>query len=105
MLSAYTRAYAHNITTLKSLEIANPEGLLIRSDLAKMMTNYAIGILHMNPDLTKDCSTFLESISQYSNEMKKYMTLSCQLEIMGIHQNKTPLSDFMPDKHVTRAEF
>jgi hypothetical protein len=57
------------------------------------------------PDLTKDCSAFSKRISKYNKEMQDFMTLSCQYEVMGIHPNKAPLSDFMPDKHVSRAEF
>jgi hypothetical protein len=53
--------------------------------MAKMIVNYAVKVLKMQPDISKECSSFKESIAQYSNEMKDFMTLSCQLSIMGIH--------------------
>jgi hypothetical protein len=33
------------------------------------------------------------------------MTLACQLNIMGINPDTTPINDFMPKKEVSRAEF
>jgi hypothetical protein len=36
----------------------------------------------MKPNTSKDCSNFAESIANYNQEMKDYMVMSCQLEVM-----------------------
>jgi hypothetical protein len=87
------------------LEEANPNGVLIRAHLAKMIVNYLANALDRQPDLTKDCSAFGVSIQNETTEMQKYMKLACQYGIMGIHTDGTALSDFMPRKTVSRAEF
>ncbi|MDR0282402.1 MAG: hypothetical protein LBI53_03695 [Candidatus Peribacteria bacterium] len=70
-----------------------------------MIVNYVINILNKEPDLTKDCSAFTTSIQGETLELQKYMTLACQYNIMGINPDTTPLSDFLPNQIVSRAEF
>lgn len=102
---AYDWAYKYHITTQSSLDTADPNGLVIRSHLAKMIVNYVENVLHRQPDLTRDCSTFSASIRNETLELQQYMVQACQYGIMGIHTDGTPLSDFMPRQSVTRAEF
>jgi len=45
VLSAYDRAYAHDITTLAPIANATPEGEVIRGHMAKMVVNYALNVL------------------------------------------------------------
>jgi hypothetical protein len=73
--------------------------------MAKIITQYILTETDKKADATKDCSAFNASIAGYSTELKEYMKFSCQLGVMGIHPNGSPLSDFMPDTYVTRAEF
>ena len=73
--------------------------------MAKMVTQFVTSKLNKIPNTEKDCSRFSESIKGYSSEMKDFMTKSCQLDVMGVHSDYSPLSDFMPNKYVSRAEF
>ena len=102
---AHQRAYQYDITTQTPRNAADPDGYLIRSHLAKMIVNYMSNVRNRKPDLTKDCSPFAASIQSESLELQQYMTLSCQYNIMGIHPDQTPLSDFLPNDIVSRAEF
>jgi hypothetical protein len=70
-----------------------------------MISQYAINILGKKPDPSKDCSAFLGSISGYNEEMQKHMILACQLNIMGILYEGTPMKDFLPDDYLSRADF
>jgi hypothetical protein len=103
--TAYTWAHQYDITTQSSLEEADSDGLLLRAHLAKMIVNYLANVLDRQPDLTKDCSAFEASVQRETPELQEYMALACQYGIMGIHTDGTALSDFMPRKTVSRAEF
>lgn len=70
-----------------------------------MIANYLKNVLHREPDLTKDCSAFAESIQEEPEELQHYMNLVCQYDIMGINPDKTAIPDFMPNQYVTRADF
>lgn len=79
---------------------------LNRAEMAKIVTIFEMIELDAKPNRNKDCSAFADSISWYNQEMKNYMITSCQLERMWIHTaDYTPISDFMPKKFVSRAEF
>jgi hypothetical protein len=53
---AYKYAYAHEVTTMTSIDNANMYGSLTRIALAKMIANYAINVLGMTPDTSKACT-------------------------------------------------
>ncbi|MDR0859502.1 MAG: hypothetical protein LBO09_00535 [Candidatus Peribacteria bacterium] len=90
------------MSTIQAARLNDP---LTRAELAKLMSQYAIKVLGKTPDTSKDCSAFSQSIAHYATDLQGYMTTSCQLGIMGIQSDGTPLSDFMPDNYVIRAEF
>ena len=74
--------------------------------MAKIVTIFEVWELDARPNVNKDCSAFTDSMAWYSSEMKNYMVTSCQLERMWIHTaDHKPISDFMPRKFVSRAEF
>lgn len=79
------------------------EGQLIRSHMAKMMVNYAVRVLDRQPDANKVCE--FNDITNESTELQGYMRLACQLGIMGIQADGTPMSEFNPNNTVTRAQF
>jgi hypothetical protein len=54
--------------------------------------------------ITGNCNTFSD-ISNETEELQTYIIQACELGLMGIHPDGTPLSDFMPNKKVSRAEF
>lgn len=78
---------------------------LIRQHAAKMMVNYAVNILGMQPDVTRVCT--FEDMKNQSNEMQLYATLACQLGIMGVENDiaKTPASNFNGNVNVARSQF
>lgn len=91
---------------MRTIQAARMEDKLTRAEMAKIVVQYLIKIApDKKPDLSKNCSAFSQSISTYPAEMQEYMTLSCQFDVMGVHPDYTPLSDFMPDNYVSRAEF
>ncbi|MBO7505165.1 hypothetical protein J6T66_03330 [bacterium] len=60
----------------------------------------------MTPNTSRDCSNFADSIASYSQDLKDYMVMACQLGLMGIHTtNYEAVSDFMGNKNLSRAEF
>ena len=102
---SYLYACQNDITTIKDINEARLEDHLTRAEMAKIVTKFVTSKLNKTPNIEKDCSLFDESMAHYNQEMRDYMTWSCQLDIMGVHPNYSPLSDFMPDKYVSRAEF
>jgi len=43
--NAYLRAYGYDITTMPTIQKANMQGKLLRKDMAKMISNFAINVL------------------------------------------------------------
>ncbi len=95
---AYLWAYAHGITTMNTIQKANMWTKLLRSDMAKMIVNFAITLGGLTPNTGKQC-TFTD-IAHQSAEMKFYIKLSCQLGLMGVG-----IHTFNPTGDITRAEF
>jgi hypothetical protein len=56
LVQAYDYAYGHKITTMDSIDNADMFGNLTRIAMAKMLGNYAIDVLGLEPDTTKDCT-------------------------------------------------
>ena len=105
-IAAYLYACENDITTIRDIEKARLGDFLTRAEMAKMISVFATKELWMKPNTSKDCSNFANSIASYNQEMKDYMVMSCQLELMWIHTvNYEPIPDFMPSKRVSRAEF
>ena len=95
---AYQFAFDHGITTMPTIEEANMTGTLIRSHMAKMITNYAIKVLGKTLDTWAVC--VFDDIANETPELQMYIKLSCQLWLMGIN-----ITSFSPNTEVTRAEF
>ena len=104
--AAYLYACENDITTIRDIEKARLGDFLTRAEMAKMISVFATKELWMKPNTSKDCSNFANSIASYNQEMKDYMVMSCQLELMWIHTvDYKAIPDFMPSKRVSRAEF
>ena len=99
VLSAYEWAYKHGITTLSWLENANPDGLIPRWHMAKMVTNFAVNVLWMKipSEIPAECSWW--DTDWESEEIKDYAEKSCALWVMWIY-----MEDFLPNKILDRAE-
>ena len=96
--NAYLYAFTHGITTMPTILQANMTGNLIRSNMAKMIVNYAIHVSGKTPNTWAICS--FDDIWNQSVELQTYIKLSCQLWLMWVW-----LTSFSPDGIVTRAEF
>jgi hypothetical protein len=101
--NAYLWAYFYDITTMDTIHKADMGGVLIRAHLAKMISNFAIHLGWLIPNTSSACD-FVD-ISDQSDELKWYITLACQLGIMGINTDGTPNTQFNPDDTVDRAQF
>jgi hypothetical protein len=100
---AYQFAFEYWITTQSTIQKANMGGVLVRSHMAKIMTNYAITVLGKVPNTWVVCE--FKDISHETAEMKFYTKLICQLGIMWVKTDGTPANTFNPTWVVTRAEF
>jgi hypothetical protein len=67
-----------------------------RVELVKMFTQFATIELGMIPDYSKDCSKFMPSLKDVSEDLQDFAILGCQLNIMGIHPDGKPLKNFNP---------
>lgn len=104
LLNAYTYAYYLGITTMPSAYEANLKGKLLRKDLAKMISEYALKVVHLKPDNRLSC--LFNDIENETLETKYYTKLACKLGLMGRHADgKTKLDNFMPNEAVNRAQF
>jgi len=94
---AYNWAYENGITTMNTIEWARMNDWLVREEMAKMISNYAVDILWKVPDASKSCC-FLDS--NINPDLVQYVTESCQLWLMWQW-----VTSFRPKDFVTRAEF
>lgn len=102
--AAYGFAWKNGITTISDCKQADLNGKLLRSHMAKMMSEYAMNVLKKVPDPTKTC-LFVDMDNQ-SNEMQTYAILACQLWLMWYESDgQTQSSMFNPSQIVDRAQF
>lgn len=95
---AYDYAYGIGITTQTPIANADIYGNLIRSHMAKMMSNYATEVLGKTPNTSLACD--FTDVGNQTAELQGYITTSCQLGIMG-----QGITAFNPNGVVTRAQF
>ncbi|MDD3262836.1 MAG: hypothetical protein PHR61_03235 [Candidatus Absconditabacteria bacterium] len=104
LLDAYKYAYNLGITTMPTAYQANLKGKLVRKDLAKMISEYALKVLKLKPDNRLTC--LFDDLEDETLETKYYTKLACKLGLMGRHADgKSKLDNFMPDEAVNRAQF
>lgn len=77
---AYNFALTNTITTIADCEKVNLNGELIRSHMAKMMSNFAINTLGLKPNTGTICE--FTDMDNETAEMKFYAKLACQLGLM-----------------------
>lgn len=95
---AYDYAYTIGITTQPTIDTADMYGSLIRSHMAKMMSEYAKEVLNRTPDTSMTCE--FTDVANQSEELRGYITEACQLGLMGVG-----ITAFNPNGVVTRAQF
>jgi hypothetical protein len=90
------------VTTMPTLNDANPEGVVTRWHLAKMVVNYAINVLwYTIPEkIPSECRWNDWRKDWESQEIKDYAVKSCALWLMWLDMPK-----FLPNMTVTRAQF
>ncbi len=101
--SAYTFAYNNDITTMSSLTQARMCDGVIRSELAKMMSNYAINILEQEPDTSRAC--IFSDLDRQPQDLQEAAKTACQLGLMGLNADGTVADTFNPTNTVDRATF
>ena len=100
---AYNFAFVNNITTIADCDKVNLNGELLRSHMAKMMSNFAMTTLWLKPNTWTVC--IFTDMSKQSDEMKAYAQLACQLGLMWLDTDGKVSKTFNPDEIVTRAQF
>jgi hypothetical protein len=68
-----------------------------------MLTEFALQVVDRTPDTSKLCT--FNDISNEPQELQKYMTLACQLGIMGVDYYGEPDTTFNPNHFFTRDQF
>ncbi len=103
LTDAYRYAYWVKITTVSDIQRANLTWVLIRSHLAKMMSQYTTKVLGKKPDTTRNC--VFKDMNGQTEEFKTFAILACQLWLMGLKTDGSPADIFNPDDEVNRAIF
>ena len=101
---AYDYVYSQKITTVSPIEKADLGGSLTRIAMAKMISNFAINVLGLQLDMSKDCS-FLDVPTVLDEKYNNWVTHACQLWLMWIGKNWEKSDKFSPYEVVTRAQF
>ena len=89
---------------MPTIQEANLDGKVIRSHMAKMITEFAIRVLGKQPNTKLICS-FSDTANE-SAEMKFYIKTACQLGLMGREADGLSTKKmFDPNEIMTRAQF
>lgn len=103
---AYTFAYQYAMTTMCPIEEATLEKSLHRNHFAKILSNFAIKVLGLVPEVGKKWCNNFNDIDWDTEELKWFMKTACELHLMWLEADGiTPKSHFDPSHDVTRAEF
>lgn len=106
LTDAFQFAYGLWITTMCPIENADMKWTLLRKHLAKMITEYAVTIVGLYPDISKEWCDQYDDMEDQSSEMKFYSKIACQLWLMGLESDgMQPQKNFNPNGIVTRAQF
>lgn len=101
---AYVYACNIGITTMPTIQQANMMWPLLRKHLAKMISEFAVKVLWIEPNKNKVC--VFDDMDEETQEMKYFAQVSCQLWLMGLHSDWVTVKDnFDPNEPVTRAQF
>ena len=99
---AHQFAFNLGITTIADPAQANLGGALTRAHMAKMFVEFAGGVLGRTADTTKVC--VYSDMDDQDDEMQMFARLACQMGIMGVAPDGSPLDNFDPNTIVTRAQ-
>ena len=98
-LSRQTECFIRQIgwASLKRLTRAMNDVVITRWILASVISEFAITVMHQTPDTQKKCL--------FTDTRNRAMRQVCQLHLMGIEQDHTPLTLFASDELVTKQQF
>lgn len=102
--NAYRYAYTNWITTAKTIDKANMNWTLTRIAMAKMVSQYAMNVLLLEPDTTVKC-LFSDVSSSLDAQYDNWVTLACQLWLMWIWDDGKISKNFKPNDIVTRWQW
>lgn len=100
---AYLYAYLRGITTQPTLKQAELNRGLTRAEMAKMMSVFATKVLGKK-SVKQDVAHYAD-LAQVDGDLPNYIQLAYTLEIMGVDDQGKALTNFEPNKYVSRAEF
>lgn len=101
--AAYEWALKYGITSIDDPYAARLSDGLTRAEFAKMMVQYMINVLHKKPILNEDVDYI--DVDWGLWDLEWYIKLAYQYQIMWIHWNWEPLTEFEPNRILTRKEF
>ena len=101
--NAYIGACEIGITTMPTIQTANIDGKVIRSQLAKMISNYIIATKWTQIQSDRVCN--FSDMKDQTEEMKYYAIMACKLGVMWVGTNGKGLKVFSPNQEVSRAQF
>lgn len=102
--NAYRYAYTNWITTADTINKANMDWTLTRVAMAKMISQYAMNVLLLEPDTNKKCF-FSDVTSSLDAQYDNWVTLACQLWLMWIWNDGNISKYFKPYEIVTRWQW
>lgn len=100
-IDAYNYAYNQWITTAKSIDKAKIEGSLDRIAMAKMVSNFAINVLGLQPNKSLNC-VFADVSDELDAQYGYWVTKVCQLWLMWISDDWKKSVNFYPKWEVKR---
>jgi len=100
---AYRYAYDNNITTVWPIDKAELFKPLVRKEYAKMVSQFAIYILWLEPTVNTGC--VFSDVYDEADEFKYFMKISCELWLMWLEYDWIPAEEFWPNLPVSRAMF
>ena len=101
---SYCFAFTIWATTKQTLEEAQYNREIRRSELAKMVSQYEVQILQKKPDEGKACHHYSDVTSRYK-ALDQYITEACELGLMWVDNNGDQVFHFRPKDLVTRGEY
>jgi len=105
-VDAFQYAYWLWITTMCPIQDARLDWYILRKELAKMISEFAIKVIGLYPDFSKtQCDNYVD-IDKESKELQFYIKLSCRLWLMWLNTDWITVKDsFNPNYYVDRAQF
>lgn len=103
MYLAYKYAYDNGMTSIWPIDDAELYRPLVRKEYAKMVSQFAVHILKLLPEVNTGC--VFSDVAEESDEFQYFMQLSCELGLMGLEYDGIPAKEFWPNLPVSRAMF